>query len=89
MLDKMGSMVKESSEISSGAIEDIGCEINDIVQDIEIQGDRLDNIKKSQDELENNLIMVDSSVHSMRLFTFFSFLLNVIMFITIVIGGLL
>lgn len=88
MLDKMSSIVEETSEISGGAIEDIGCEINDNAQIIEAQRDRLNDLENFQDEFENNLIMIDSNIRNMRFFTFFSFLLNIIMFIIIVIGGL-
>lgn len=75
-------------EIPSEAIEEIGQEINDLVQDNEKEVQWLEKLAEEHEEFETGLIELDSDVHNMRLFTFFSFLLNVIFFIVILMGGI-
>lgn len=80
--------IDNALEIPSEAIEEIGQEINDLVQDNEKEVQWLEKLAEEHEEFETNLIELDSDVHNMRLFTFFSFLLNVIFFIVILMGGI-
>ena len=85
---KLKSGLEEAIEIPAGAIEDIGREIDSLVQDNEKEVSWLTTLDEQHQEFETNLIELDSNVHNMRLFTFFSFVLNVIFFIVMVLGGL-
>lgn len=80
--------IDNTLEIPSEAIEEIGQEINDLVQDNEKEVQWLEKLAEEHEEFETSLIELDSDVHNMRLFTFFSFLLNVIFFIVILMGGI-
>lgn len=80
--------IENALEIPSEAIEEIGQEINDLVLDNEKEVHWLETLSEEHEEFETNLIELDSDVHNMRLFTFFSFLLNVIFFIVILMGGI-
>ena len=86
--DDISIEIENALEIPSEAIEEIGQEINDLVQDNEKEVQWLEKLAEEHDEFETNLIELDSDVHNMRLFTFFSFLLNVIFFIVILMGGI-
>lgn len=81
--------IDNALEIPSEAIEEIGQGINDLMQDNDKEVQWLEQLEESHEEFENNLIELDSNVHNMRLFTFFSFLLNVIFFIIILMGGII
>jgi len=80
--------IENALEIPSEAIEEIGQEINDLVLDNEKEVQWLETLSEEHEEFETNLIELDSDVNNMRLFTFFSFLLNVIFFIVILMGGI-
>lgn len=86
--DDISIEIENALEIPSEAIEEIGQEINDLVQDNEKEVQWLEKLAEEHEEFETNLIELDSDVHNMRLFTFFSFLLNVIFFIVILMGGI-
>lgn len=77
--------IENALEIPS---EEIGQEINDLVLDNEKEVQWLETLSEEHEEFETNLIELDSDVNNMRLFTFFSFLLNVIFFIVILMGGI-
>ena len=80
--------IENALEIPSEAIEEIGQEINDLVLDNEKEAQYLETFSEELEEFETNLIQFNSNVHNMRLFTFFSFLLNIIFFIVILMGGI-
>ena len=86
--DDISIEIENALEIPSEAIEEIGQEINDLVQDNEKEVQWLEKLAEEHEEFETSLIELDSDVHNMRLFTFFSFLLNVIFFIVILMGGI-
>lgn len=86
--DDISIEIENALEIPSEAIEEIGQEINDLVQDNEKEVQWLEKLAEEHEEFETGLIELDSDVHNMRLFTFFSFLLNVIFFIVILMGGI-
>jgi len=86
ILSEIDSKLEEAGEIPAEAIEDIGREINDLVETSEKEVSWLTSLDGQHQELETSLIELSLNVHNMRLFTFFSFLLNVIFFIAMLLG---